>query len=608
MRHHHYRPSDQALALLIKSQTRKTLTYDALSCLTRLRPPFAGDLRCLSLSLHLLLLHHLLPSASSLAASLPLSDPTTLFHSLLSTSLTASPITTSAAIDLLVKTYSRLSMVDRAISTIDLARSHGLALNVLSYNSVLDALFKLNRPIDAFLHSSMLRSGVSLNVYSYNILIRGFCDNGDYMKALDFFNRMAESGCSPNVVTYNTLISAYSKEGRMREAREVIDAMNGEGLTPDRVTYNTLVNGHCKAGNPYEALAVCDDMARRGVAPDVVTYTSLIANMCRAGNVDRAMELLNQMQRRGLRPNEITYTALIDGFSRKGRLEEALEVMNEMVRNGFSDSVVTCNALINGYVGVGRMDEALEIVREMEAKGLRADVVSYGTIVGGYCKDGDLEKVFRVNREMVEKGICPDVITVLINGLKKAARTKEAKRLLFRLFCKDSVPERVAYDALMERCCDDKVGMKSAVSLLKGFCIKGLMGEADRVFGLMVASDEAAYNVMIHGHCRGGNAMRAYGLYKEMVRAGHVINAVSAISLIKGLFDGGMGDELNRVVQEILRGCKLMVGEAKKVMAEINHKEGNMEGVLNILVEMAEDGLLPSGRTRTDAYRGFELC
>ncbi|KAJ0482329.1 putative tetratricopeptide-like helical domain superfamily [Helianthus annuus] len=50
--------------------------------------------------------------------------------------------------------------------------------------------------------------------------------------------------------------------------------------------------------------------------------------------------------------------------------------------------------------------------------------------------------------------------------------------------------------------------LKSVVALLKGFCMKGLMNEADKVFDKMLqrkqAPTEAVYNVLIHGHCKGG--------------------------------------------------------------------------------------------------------
>lgn len=129
--------------------------------------------------------------------------------------------------------------------------------------------------------------------------------------------------------------------------------------------------------------------------------------------------------------------------------------------------------------------------------------------------------------------------------------------------------------------------------------MKGLMDEADRVFESMIERNhkpnEAVYNVIIHGHCRGGNVQKAYKLYREMVHFGFVPHTVTIIALVKSLFSEGMNEELNQVVENILRSCKLTDAELAKVLVEINHKEGNMDVVYNVLTEMAKDGLIPSG-------------
>lgn len=209
-----------------------------------------------------------------------------------------------------------------------------------------------------------------------------------------------------------------------------------------------------------------------------------------------------------------------------------------------------------------------------------------------------MEKAFLLHDEMIKKGILPDVVTysVLINGLNKAARTKEAKRLLFRMYYEESIPENIKYDALMD-CCT-KAGFKSVVSLLKGFCMKGLISEADKVFELMLERkwkpDGAVYSILIRGHCRGGNVQKALELHKEMIQAGFVPNASSSISLVKSLSEEGMNVELNKVTQELLRGCSLSDAETSKDLVDLNLKEGNMELVLNALNGMAKDGLLPN--------------
>ncbi|KAF5935617.1 hypothetical protein HYC85_026746 [Camellia sinensis] len=109
---------------------------------------------------------------------------------------------------------------------------------------------------------------------------------------------------------------------------------------------------------------------------------------------------------------------------------------------------------------------------------------------------------------------------------------------------------------------------------------------------------EAVYNVIIHGHRRDGNLQKALDLYKEMVHHGFVPLTISIIALIKEIFKEGRSEDLSQVIENTLRSYRLTDAELAKVLAEVNHKEGNMAVVFNVLTEMAKDGLLPnSGET-----------
>ncbi|CAN0878971.1 Pentatricopeptide repeat-containing protein At5g39710 [Linum grandiflorum] len=699
---------EAASQLLLKSQDDQTLV---LKFIDWARPHgfFNNNLRCKCLAIHILTRFKLYKTAQSLAQDMAVATAEEddsgrfVFQCLKDTYFVCN--SSSAVIDLVVKSYSSVNLIDKARNIVNLAKASGFMPGVLSYNAILDSIIRSRKPfrLAEEVYREMVAGKVSLNVYSYNILIRGFCRVGNLEMGLKLFDEMEKNGCLPNVVTYNTVIDSYCKlkriddafrllrsmaskglepnlftfnivinglcrEGRMKETSEILAEMKQKGYVPDEVTYNTLVNGYCREGNFHQALVLHGEMSNNGLSPNVVTFTSLINSMCQAGNLKRAMEFFDQMRVRGLPPNERTYTTLINGFSQQGCMNEAHQLVDEMKGNGFLPSVVTFNTLINGYCGLGRMQEAMNVFEEMELVGFSPDVVSYSTIISGFCRNQELERAFRVKKEMVEKGIqldaitysafiqglceerklieacdlfqemvnmnvppdqvtyttlidayckegelskalnlheemigkgfLPDVVTysVLINGLNKEARTKEAKRLLLKLYSDDSIPADVIYDVLTENC--SSLEFKSVAALIKGFCIKGLMEEADRVFESMIARnhkpDESVFNIIIHGHCRWGNVQKGYQLYTEMVRFGYVPHTVTIISLVKALFSEGMNDQLNVVIGYVLRSCKLSDAELSKVLVEINNNEGNMDVVFGLLETMAKDGLLPN--------------
>lgn len=141
-----------------------------------------------------------------------------------------------------------------------------------------------------------------------------------------------------------------------------------------------------------------------------------------------------------------------------------------------------------------------------------------------------------------------------------------------------------------------KIEMKSVIAVIKGFCMKGLMKEADRVFESMLQRDErpsaAVYNIMIHGHCRDGNLQKAYNMYQEMMHDGFVAHTATIIALAKELRKDGLTEELNQVIENTLKSCQLTDAELAKLLVQINSKEGNIDAAFDVLIEMAEDGLL----------------
>ncbi|KAJ6409645.1 hypothetical protein OIU84_009193 [Salix udensis] len=225
----------------------------------------------------------------------------------------------------------------------------------------------------------MIASGISLNVFSYNILIRGFCAAGNLEMGLRFFEEMDRNGCLPNVVTYNTVIGAYCKLKRIDEAFKLLRSMGLKGLEPNLLTYNMVINGLCREGRIEETSGVLEEMGRKGFAPDEVTYNTLVNGYCKVGNFHQALVLHSEMLRNGLSPDVVTYTSLINTMCKAGNLNRAMGIFDqmhvrememfrrhinstkEMIDFGFIPHTVTIIALVKALYSEG-MDKQLNLV------------------------------------------------------------------------------------------------------------------------------------------------------------------------------------------------------------------------------------------------------
>ena len=57
------------------------------------------------------------------------------------------------------------------------------------------------------------------------------------------FNTMVEKGCSPDVFSYTILINGYCKIKKIDEAMHLFHEMSNKGMIPNVVTYNNLIIG-----------------------------------------------------------------------------------------------------------------------------------------------------------------------------------------------------------------------------------------------------------------------------------------------------------------------------------------------------------------------------
>ncbi|XP_057444354.1 pentatricopeptide repeat-containing protein At4g11690-like [Lotus japonicus] len=164
-----------------------------------------------------------------------------------------------------------------------------------------------------------------------------------------------------------------------------------------------------------------------------------------------------------------------------------------MIGIGFSPSIATYNKVVSAYCNYEKVEEALGILRVMAKRGLSPDVVSYSTVISGFCQIGKLgrrefsmafylhdEMAFTLHHEMTHHGSLRDsvIFSVLINGLEKKARTREAKVTLLSMIGEVylSIPTYITCDTLIENCSNNE--FKSVVGLFKGFSMRGLVNEA----------------------------------------------------------------------------------------------------------------------------------
>jgi pentatricopeptide repeat protein len=137
----------------------------------------------------------------------------------------------------------------------------------------------------------ILKMGWMVNAIVFTHLLRALFVVKRTSDVMDIvLRRMPELGCTPNVFSFNILLKGLCEENKSQEAFELLRIMahNGGSCAPDVVSYTTVIDGLCKEGQMDNTYDLFSEMLDHGIASDIVTCNSIIVDLCKSQEIDKA--------------------------------------------------------------------------------------------------------------------------------------------------------------------------------------------------------------------------------------------------------------------------------------------------------------------------------
>uniref|UniRef100_A0A5B7BLV2 Pentatricopeptide repeat-containing protein n=1 Tax=Davidia involucrata TaxID=16924 RepID=A0A5B7BLV2_DAVIN len=270
----------------------------------------------------------------------------------------------------------------------------------VAYTTVVSAFVKVGSMDRARqVLAEMTRVGVPANRITYNILLKGCCQQLQIEKAKELIREMTnDAGIEPDVVSYNTLIDGCILVDDSAGALAYFNEMRARGIAPSKISYTTLMKAFAFSGQPKIANKVFDEMLKDPrVKVDLVAWNMLVEGYCRLGLVEEAKKIVERMRENGFYPNVATYGSLANGIALARKPGEALLLWNEVKERcgmekegGESNSSSTLpplkpdegllDALADICVRAAFFRKALEIVACMEENGIPPNKTKYTRI------------------------------------------------------------------------------------------------------------------------------------------------------------------------------------------------------------------------------------
>ncbi|XP_076938532.1 pentatricopeptide repeat-containing protein At1g11290, chloroplastic-like [Bidens hawaiensis] len=265
------------------------------------------------------------------------------------------------------------------------------------------------------------------NVVSWNIMIGGYAENGDYAEAISLFEKMLDDGVKPTGVTImaalqacadsgdlargqfihslvgelglnrdvsvmNSLISMYCKCKRVDIASEIFKNMKGKTV----VSWNAMILGYAQNGQIVNALNHFRLMKVKNIQPDSFTMVSIIAAVTEFSVLRQAKWVHGVVTRTCLDKNVFVKTALVDMYAKCGAITTARKLFDLMDDR----HVTTWNAMIDGYGTHGYGTEAIKLFKQMEAGDIKPNMITFLCIVSACSHSGFVEEGFEYFSKM----------------------------------------------------------------------------------------------------------------------------------------------------------------------------------------------------------------
>ncbi|CAA6657314.1 unnamed protein product [Spirodela intermedia] len=231
-----------------------------------------------------------------------------------------------------------------------MAREEKRRLDPVTFSTVIK-VYSTSNNFDGALnvYEEMKALGVKPNLITYNTLLDAMGRAGRPWQVKTIYREMESNGFSPNRATYAALVRAYSRARYPEDALRVYREMKGKGVELNVVLCNTLLAMCADLGYVDEAVEIFQEMKRSPelCKPDSWTYSSLITIYSCSGQVEEAESIFTEMVASGFEPNIFVLTSLIQCYGKAKKIDNIVETFDRMLKLDITPDDRFCGCLLN---------------------------------------------------------------------------------------------------------------------------------------------------------------------------------------------------------------------------------------------------------------------
>jgi pentatricopeptide repeat protein len=265
----------------------------------------------------------------------------------------------------LMSLYGKSGMFEHAQKVFDEMPDRDCTRTVLSFNALLGACVNSKKfdLVDGLFKEMPKKLLVEPDIFSYNTLIKAFCEMGSFESAVSMLDEMEKKGVVPDLITFNTLFNGLYGKGQFSEGEKIWGRMEKKNVVPDIRSYNSKLLGLALVNKTKEAVELVEEMKTKEVKPDVFSFNALIEGYVNEGNLDEAKRWYYEIGKIERAPVKKTFEILVPFVCEKGDLDLAFDLCNEIFKRKMLVDVSLLQLVVDGLVKVSRMEEVEKLVQ-----------------------------------------------------------------------------------------------------------------------------------------------------------------------------------------------------------------------------------------------------
>ncbi|KAG6884763.1 hypothetical protein C0993_008460 [Termitomyces sp. T159_Od127] len=248
---------------------------------------------------------------------------------------------------------------------------------------------------------------VDVNVFILTILMAGFLQRGDKVRALGVYREITELGITPTPITLRTILQTYGHE-MSKESMEIaeqfvkslVDVPKEErtwkkpkydSLTALHHLYGPVLSGWSRMKSPEDTERVLQELQSAGAEPSLGNLTTLLDVYRRTFNIDAVHEIWPDIQALGLKMTSRDWMTPGDGPPETTR--------------GIKGNVlcVPLSIYLDALSAAGQHSEIAKVWKDLRSRGFSFDSHNWNHLAVAMVRAGDAERAF----EVVERVIIP---------------------------------------------------------------------------------------------------------------------------------------------------------------------------------------------------------